>query len=66
MRYLYVDPNKTKTFYKRVYKMNTNNDVIIRRLNVLLDRYEMRKTGKSYFAVRNEREKRERRLNNTK
>ena len=46
--------------------MNTDNDVLIRRLNVLLDRYEMRKTGKSYFAVRNEREKRERRLNNTK
>ena len=46
--------------------MNTDNDVLIRRLNLLIDRYEMRKTGKSYFAVKHKREKRERRLNNTK
>ena len=46
--------------------MNQNNDVIIRRLNVKIDRYEMRVTGKSYSAVRGEREKRERRLNNIK
>lgn len=46
--------------------MNQNNDVIIRRLNVKIDRYEMRVTGKSYSAVRGEREKRERCLNNIK
>ena len=36
--------------------MNTDNDVLIRRLNLLIDRYEMRKTGKSYFAVKHKRE----------
>ena len=42
-----------------------DTDKLIRRLDLIIDRYEARMTGKSYFSVRRERMKKER-LNNIK
>lgn len=42
--------------------MNQTTEQLQKRLENLVDRYEMRKTGKSLFAVRHERTKRENRI----
>mgnify|MGYP001164884434 len=41
---------------------NISSDILSRRVENLVDRYEMRRTGKSLFAVRHERIKRENRI----
>ena len=42
-----------------------NIDALIRRLDNMIDGYEVRKTGKSFYTVRKERLRKES-LNNTK
>jgi len=42
--------------------MNHSTEHLQRRLELIVDRYEMRRTGKSLFAVRHERIKRENRI----
>jgi len=44
--------------------MNLKTEDLQRRLEYIVDRYEMEKTGKSLFAVRHERIKREKRIKN--
>ena len=41
---------------------NISSDILSRRVENLVDRHEMRRTGKSLFAVRHERIKRENRI----